>query len=286
MLLLNTFIFLSIFLLRSLPSLARGFDFEEDLFPNYPFNEKVLDGIEVSLIFPRGNETYAPTAYFPIVMAVRNPEITFPLGLRLGAKVSHRDSFNSDLFYFPNDSSTTGSFPPTSPYYFAINGTDLINRFTGSFTVKWRFRVHNICRDLGEHCPIIEQHYSSQTFSVDFSISPDAPLPNIEEAVNRCSNSTAWLKPFGIQESTNCPLIKNFSSPLPPMPDPCLVKPFAKDLAANVSKTILGLLDCPDGAWQTIKEPCRKKSSASRGKSGFKVVWLLLAAVISVWAVL
>lgn len=253
-------------------------------------NPRLLDGLEFSLVFPR-NETYAPTQYFPIVIAVRNPIDVWPLGLHLKMVVWPHDEevppIDSD-YNFPFEGYTSGSSPTSSPYFFAINGTNLTNGTTGTFILLWYFMLQHTCREGIPRSDPIERIYKSNTFRLKFTTAHGAPLPDIEAAVDRCPNSTALLKPYGLREYGNCPLVtaSNYSLDysLPPVADPCLVKPFAKGLAANVSEAMLELMGCPDGEWQTIKQPCppkeTKKSGGLRSTTGLKVAWILLLATI------
>ncbi|EFQ97487.1 hypothetical protein MGYG_00527 [Nannizzia gypsea CBS 118893] len=225
-------------------------------------------------------------------MALRNPTDTWPLGLRFIMTIKPQDEQApppvDGFIMYPRHGYTSGSSPTSSSFFFAINGTELIHKYSpGWFTILGYFEVEHTCIDVQPGLGIREYSYFSDPFKVNFAVSDGAPLPDIEAAVNLCPNHTAWLKPYGVQKYTNC-FLRNITADLPPVSDPCLVKPFANELAADVSRTMLDLMGCPDGDWRTIKEPCppmeTKRSGVPRKEPG--LVSLLAAAVISAWVVL
>ncbi|KAG4436135.1 hypothetical protein IFR05_008378 [Cadophora sp. M221] len=92
--------------------------------------------MEFDLVFPR-NETYAPTQYFPLVVAIRNSTATLPAGLILSITIqpaSEEAPPPGSRFNFPPEGHTSG-LPPSSPNFFAIAGTKLMNDTTSQFTV-------------------------------------------------------------------------------------------------------------------------------------------------------
>lgn len=242
-----------------------------------------LPAMEFDLVFPR-NETYAPTQYFPLVLAVRNPIATWPLGLHLKMVIwpdsDELPPFNS-TFEFPAREDATSGLPSSAPNFFFIAGTPYTNGTVGGFTVLWSMFLKYTCREPG-----VVNNWGE--FNVRFSTALGAPLPDIEAAVNDClkPTSTLVLAQNGFFDG-ECPLLStnvtnasNISTPA--AADLCGLKPVAKELAANVSTAMLGLMECSEGTWQNITQHCTPKPTAKSGGSrwtpGPEMGWMLLLA--------
>ncbi|KAB5513031.1 hypothetical protein GE09DRAFT_981461 [Coniochaeta sp. 2T2.1] len=262
--------------------------------------------MEFDLVFPR-NETYAPTLYFPLVLAARNTSAAWPLGMLLTVTIWPHDEevppWNS-TFNFPDrgNSSRWGStgVPPSSPHFFGIAGTNVTNGTVGGFTVLWSVSLDHTCVNplLGLVDPL-EQGYFSGSRSLRFSTAVGAPLPDVEAAVNACLPSTSTLgltyTPYQMARGEDCPILDaNSSTPIADTTngaDLCGLRPLAKDLAANVSTAMLGLMGCSEGTWQTIMQPCPLKPKSNgalqwRESPGMGWTWIWIPALVSTASVL
>lgn len=235
--------------------------------------------MEFDLVFPR-NETYAPTQYFPLVLAVRNPIAVWPLGMTMQMFIwpdsEEVPPFNS-TFDFPQSGNITSGQPPSAPNFFFIAGTPVTNATAGGFTVIWSVALRHTCREADPRKETVVRPYLSGEFNVRFSTAPGAPLPDIEAAVNSClaPASTLALTPYGFRD--DCPLL-DANATTPAAASLCGLKPFAKELAANVSTTMLGLMGCSEGTWQNITQRCAVKSEGLRWTPALEVVWMLMVA--------
>lgn len=240
--------------------------------------------IQFDLVFPR-NETYAPTQYFPLVLAVRNPVAVWTLGLSLMMVIwPHSEDvppFNS-TYEFPHTGEPTSGLPLSGPNFFFIAGTPYANATAGGFTVIWSVTIRHKCR---EENPLKDPHdlpYTSGEFNVQFSTAIGAPLPDIEAAMNSCLEPTSSLALTSQGLRDDCPLLDT-NSTTPSAESLCSLKSVGKDLAANVSIAMLGLMGCDEGIWQTITEryPEKQKSGTAiglKGVAGFEIRWMLVLA--------
>ncbi|KAB8219114.1 hypothetical protein BDV33DRAFT_204801 [Aspergillus novoparasiticus] len=128
------------------------------------------------------------------------------------------------------------------------------------------------------------ESFSSDEYNVRFTTKLDAPLPDIEEAVSACSESSLALTPSAWLREGVCPVLDS-ESVTPAAAERCGLKPLAQELAASVSTAMLNLMECPEGTWQTIQQPCLAKEESigmPRRGSGPGLVWAaVLAAVAS-----
>ncbi|KAK2816783.1 hypothetical protein FQN49_007990 [Arthroderma sp. PD_2] len=103
--------------------------------------------IEFDLVFPR-NETYAPTQYFPLVLAARNSRATWPLGMTLTMHIwPAGEEAPTETFLFPHPPQGHTSGLPLSDPYFAIAGTNVTNGRAGEFTVIWSATLRETCKE-------------------------------------------------------------------------------------------------------------------------------------------
>ncbi|KAJ5481825.1 hypothetical protein N7475_000637 [Penicillium sp. IBT 31633x] len=89
--------------------------------------------LEVDLVFPR-NETYAPSAFMPIVFAIQNPQFSSLLELNVTYIISRPRDYieTSDPSIFKANSSTNFG----SDYRFLYNTTDYVNS-EGQWELTW-----------------------------------------------------------------------------------------------------------------------------------------------------
>jgi hypothetical protein len=102
--------------------------------------------IELDLIFPRNNTVYAPTAHFPVVLAVQNAAVGWPYGLAIdwvitsGLPVGNQYTWTEGGFNSSNEKfSSPGSF-------FLIGSTNKTNTID-TFVLDWAFSINNASTD-------------------------------------------------------------------------------------------------------------------------------------------
>lgn len=255
----------------------------------------------VSLVFPR-NETYKSTQYLPIVFAVSNTDFVWPLGLGISLTIKNKAAEAPDLwngyFYFPNrttcnDTSSgqicdgvTAGTPPTSPYYFGIDASSVINSTeSAQFVINWSLVLKNVCTE--EHgTPRPQTHLFSNNVQLRFSVSPHATQPDIEGAVNACPQDSMTIAPHA--SYYRCPLVlhddgqsdviwmdpgSNGTNSTPPCDD---LKPYAKEISEKVSSAMLAKMGCKDGWRQDIAAPCpvEEQKNWGRGRVEDMMSWM------------
>ncbi|KAL8364705.1 hypothetical protein RB595_003810 [Gaeumannomyces hyphopodioides] len=228
---------------------------------------------QFDLIFPRHGNTYAPTQYFPIVFGIQNADELLRVlpekGLRVTLTVWADDfrqnrsigNWGYTLENFYSSNFQRASIPPAARFAHFIHfpPINMTNGTADSYYVNWNVVADNECNpqngDLGNDT-------WGYTGVLTFSTAPGAQLPDIEASINSCpepqnlSSIALNVKNWGIND--RCPTFGT----APPSIE-CGYKPFAKDLAANVSTAMLREMGCDEGNWQTITAPCPRKAKQS-----------------------
>jgi hypothetical protein len=258
--------------------------------------------VQVDLVFPR-NETYAPTQYFPVVLAVKNLDAVWPLHVSLEVRISADSYEKEDGTTGPSWKNVwTGlnvdKFAPAfdaapNTHFLYIPGFNMTNGTTDHFGVAWELSIHHLCyaNDTGLRPSYGQRNWQSRpqhvTLStVEFSTAPGAQLPDIEAAANSCSKrdkeTSAAVRITDVMKTYDngwpCPILEEIA------PSPCAHKDIASLIASNVSDTMLGMMRCEEGDWRTISAPCPKKSAAS-SSAGFGLGGLL-ALAFAYWHIL
>lgn len=218
--------------------------------------------VEFDLVFPR-NETYAPDALLPIVIAIQNPEEVGPLAFGTFWSISWRANYTDDI---GNDSrrniwtnySTIGNEP-----YFESFSTDILNGTEGHFTLKLELTIRNCTfRD-----PSLTFGYEKVYASVDFELRNGAQSPSFLTTKDSCPIGIAS---FGIAKTINQSTDQvayrdtcvTLADPAPKM-DPCAVK-INSTVASRVSASVLGSA-CSYG---TVLTTCPSDESNMAAQSG------------------
>ncbi|KAL0943240.1 uncharacterized protein CTRU02_201126 [Colletotrichum truncatum] len=266
-------------------------------------DRKLPADLQVDLIFPL-NETYAPTQWFPIIFDVQNLDALWPVDIFLSVsvwsnewKVSGRQSRLWEYEFFglsPEDFAKTDG-PPPSKHFFHIPSINMTNGTTGEYSILWHISIENQCFANATQ-PLSEAaaHDWSNRLrgpyerSLQFSTAPGAQLPDIEATVNSCpspnENNSVAVRITEVRETLHrqkpCPVFETNVAPAR-----CAYKPFAAELAANVSGLMLGNMRCSNGTWQTVTAPCPRKSASNAHRMWSGAGWvpvLVVAAVISI----
>ncbi|KAF9878773.1 hypothetical protein CkaCkLH20_03673 [Colletotrichum karsti] len=284
--------------------------FLHPLFPGVVAGEsqsrKLPADLQVDLIFPHANETYAPTQWFPVIFGVTNLEAVWPLYLYVDIEIfsmawrindtgssSWQDvapRINRALLQQTFKTDTPGRHFSHTPLVNMTNGT------TDQFAIRWALVLRPRCFD--NNSTVDERGWSNGPAGggnrvVRFDTAPGAESPDIEAALSDCrepdeENSVAVRvtdvkNPSGLLDADGrqqmCPVFQTGIET-----DGCAYKQFARELAANVSTKMLGEMGCEDGVWQDITAPCPKKesiASSRRLKTGIQRA--LLALVLTTY---
>ncbi|KAL0940178.1 uncharacterized protein CTRU02_202941 [Colletotrichum truncatum] len=245
--------------------------------------------LQVDLLFPRDNETYAPTQWFPIVLGVQNIDALMPLDIVIDLSVVSLESWQKsssgsraewqhvDLRL--NSLTLPDALGPTPGklllHYPAVNMT---NGTTDQFAVRWGFSFANRCfannsdpslDDGGEGWS--SGYNGSSTRNIVFRTAPGGQTPDIAAAVDACpegrENTTSVIRVTDVRKTRGtgyqCPVFETDVQPTR-----CAYRDLAQELAANVSTAILDKMGCENGTWQTITAPCAPKKSGSNSLNG------------------
>lgn len=258
--------------------------------------------LQVDLVFPRANETYAPTQWFPLVFSVTNLDAVWPLDLYVDIEIYSMawrmngtgSSFWQDVAPRINGPFLEETFNSTitpGRHFFHTPIVNMTNATTDHYVIRWSLDLAPRCFDNGT---IHEMGWSNRPEEggnrvVRFNTSPDGQLPNIEATMDACPDTneensvavrvTDVKYPSGLLyrpgRQQECPV---FTTGI--QPQDCIYKSFASEVAANVSAKILDRMGCEEGTWQTIRAPCpRKESEASSLRLGSIMVWALLVLI-------
>ncbi|CAI4219851.1 unnamed protein product [Parascedosporium putredinis] len=154
--------------------------------------------VQFDLIFPK-NETYAPTAWFPVVYAIRGSWIAKSLQLEFDGSLrrsnlgygnlSEADWYDMTAFGIPLLPGWQGIPAPEDPFFFIATVTNMTNRTDDHtpFILEWSTSLDNcsVYRRLAEEDPEGDR-WSSGPQVLEFSIGPRGKVPDIAEAVARC----------------------------------------------------------------------------------------------------
>lgn len=237
--------------------------------------------LQVDLLFPRNDTTYAPTQWFPVVFGVKNLDAVWPLDISLGVTVIdhefRRNGGGPDWQYQQGSLTFTEALKSTAPgeFFFHMPAFNMTNGTTGSYTVLWDLRFHYRCFDNSTDTKAGDASTDGwsnspngyRSRSIEFHTAPGAQLPDIEATVNSCPDpdpetstavrvtkvdETPWQYP-----AEPCPWLETDLAPAK-----CAFQPVAKEVTANVSAAVLSRMGCEDGSWQEMTTPCAKRSMA------------------------
>ncbi|KLU90143.1 hypothetical protein MAPG_09109 [Magnaporthiopsis poae ATCC 64411] len=251
--------------------------------------------VQFDLVFPRHNETYAPTQLFPIVFAMQNADGILPTLRTDGFRVSL--GVWTDDWRSPRRNRSLGSWgfarkdffsrdfeaaaiPVPAARFAHLPPINMTNGTTGTYYLAWNIFVSNKCHPPGEKINNSTWGYSG---GIHFSTAPGAQLPDIEASLNSCpepdASSSIGLNVKTFPSDEGCPAFLGASPPIK-----CGYKPFAKDLAANVSAAMLRKMGCEEGTWQTITAPCPSKPKPNGASFVAATSWAVWTAWLLVMA--
>jgi hypothetical protein len=182
--------------------------------------------VDIGVVFPRNNETYAPTDKFPIVFAVQNAELAKHLRPSIYSLIRNGSRLEGVFGYLIRD--LTYANYSSEPYFaYSYENIDTEGRHLLSFTISWQS-----CDESGDQVAILS---NTTSFGVNFNIKRGAQEVDLVAATaneETCSakggvaiNVTdeihdvpaVWRQPAG-----TCAVLAS-SSPTPTA-NPCRVK--------------------------------------------------------------
>ena len=213
------------------------------------------DGVEIDLVFPR-NATYAPTANFPIVFAIRNTALAKHLVLALQSFLRNGSGFNSTFGHSARDlSSGNFSSEPYFVYYYrTLDAEGPYELFSAAY---W-----TICNASSVPFSPLD---NSTSLGVQFAIQKGAqPVDLVAATANdeTCSarsgividvtDQTLEYPASGRQSAGACAVLAN-SSPSPTADcrvriDSATAASMSASLQATLCKGLNPPADCPKGA--------------------------------------
>ncbi|TLD25412.1 hypothetical protein PspLS_05915 [Pyricularia sp. CBS 133598] len=281
--------------------------------PNLPAD------VQVDLIFPVANQTYAPTEWFPIVFAFRNLDqismnaLNISLGINSHSEAAWKSNNTGNSWWSQISSIQAEDWakieipPPGTPFIYTAP-ISILNMTNGSDTiyVSWNLRLDQRCFLNGTD-PRYDLRNGlggmDSVGGIKFHSAPDGETLSIEKTLNSCrdlDHKTSFAfrvleekKSFWKGGHNQVKLVTPEGRPcsivdtdIPRMG--CIYEPFAKEIAANVTRDISGRMRCTDGQWSYNRESCFKTSS-SLGlvcNMGLGMVWLFTLSctfIVTVW---
>ncbi|KAI6267868.1 hypothetical protein MCOR03_007420 [Pyricularia oryzae] len=279
--------------------------------PNLPAD------VQVDLIFPVANQTYAPTEWFPIVFAFRNLDKISMNALNISLGINSRSegawmSKNTRNSWWNQIDSIQGEDwakmkmpPPGTPFIYTApisilnmtNGTDTIH-------VSWYMRLDERCFLNGS-----DPRYDLRTGlggmdavgGIEFHSAPGGQTLSIEKTLSSCrhlDHKTSF--PFRVldEKKSDWKGGHNQDKLVTPGGRPCSIvetgiprigctyEPFAKEIAANVSRDIWARTRCTDGLWSYDRESCFEISLGLVCNLGLGMVWLFALSctfIVTLW---
>lgn len=234
-------------------------------------NATYPQNIKIDLVFPRANETYAPSPYFPIVFAVQNAETAWPLGLSLAVDIrpisgGSNDSL-SDAFNFGGDFGGITRGNATADPSLFVHATNVTNGTEAQWVILWSVVLQNSCSDVQSGVG-----FSTSEISMTFNATFGAPAPNLVSAVESCSSSFSLIEVDRPNSSRKCRADVT-SKEETGGADPCGLKPLAQTIAANVSAAMCVAVNGT--------EVC--KSSAARPREGGSSLLVLVVTILGLY---
>lgn len=105
--------------------------------------------VEIDIVFPRNNQTYAPTSHFPIVFALQNPDLATHLDPYLQYFIRNGSDLEASYGYGNNRlAQANSSADPRFSYHYATMDTE--GRHELFVTVHW-----NSCGETGDEIGIL-----------------------------------------------------------------------------------------------------------------------------------
>ncbi|KAK1765117.1 hypothetical protein QBC33DRAFT_621352 [Phialemonium atrogriseum] len=195
--------------------------------------------IEIDLVFPRANETYAPSPYFPIVFAVQNAGTAWPLGLSLSVHIrpissprndsGHGNDDLWDSFNFGGDFTGSTRGNATADPSLFVHATNVTNGTEAQWVIVWSLGLENSCNTMDT-----QASFATSPISMTFNAAFGAAAPNLVSAVESCSSSFNLIEVDRLNSSSTCHA-DVISKEETGEGNPCGLKPLAQTIAANVS---------------------------------------------------
>ncbi|KAH7166569.1 hypothetical protein EDB81DRAFT_639778 [Dactylonectria macrodidyma] len=241
--------------------------------------------LQVTLIFPRPNETFYPVYPFPVVFAISGAAALWPYGFNFGwlleSPPSDGGRSSMEFSSLTPGGYTSGSLNSAAEPYYYISGSEVfVNSSASDWTLGWTVSIPQECYPLGDY-----GNYQ-KSGSMNFSTSLNGVLPNmtgevVEAARIRFLDHMKTPKDIqGTASSKKCLVVDKET----------LTADFndvdtGSKLEAAVTSTMIDFASCPsNAAWPdttnlTDGVSCKKMypsfedNDSSGVKTPFPIVW-------------
>lgn len=208
--------------------------------------------VEVDLLFPQPNTTYAPAPVFPIVFAIQNPDLLRPLRAGLYITMRSYPGLNYTTAFYPLDidisTIDTNSSETVFPWSYVAQAQIPDGHDEASFVVTWQFSTENCSDSTSDSYEDRYEYHSDRakgwSHSSLFTLARGAPAINATAAATKPECKSAQGFAFdvadvkGVQNWGGCAV---FDEDHPfPEPNPCGAT-LSDELAANITQEIAHL---------------------------------------------
>ncbi|KAL4897794.1 hypothetical protein BDV59DRAFT_168550 [Aspergillus ambiguus] len=242
---------------------------------------------EVDLVFPRANETYAPSPLTPIVFAIQNPRLLSTLKPTLYyhidlENVSRGDSNSTvNLVHLEELNYTNGS----DPYLLSFSTTFL--NFEGDFSFSWDLDVQRCSYD-AETDKVNSEWAGARRWMFHFSTKYGASLPDLTAFTEKgiCNQTRALAA--RVPDTVELPPTKTADwgaascavSPEMTTPSPCNVKVDAS-AAESITASLTAAACSVPQLWTDVSCPTpSSENSASVLQYPVTRAWILAVGVL------
>lgn len=211
--------------------------------------------VEIDVVFPRNNQTYAPTSHFPIVFALQNRDLAKHLNPHIHSFIRNGSDLEGSFGHAQQGvSSANSSADPLFVYRFiTMNDEGPHELFS---TASWRS-----CDETGDEIGILS---NSTNFSVDFTIANDGQEVDLVAATaddRTCSaqdgiainvtDQTRQVEASSDPESATCAVLASSSptataNPCQVQIDATAAESMLASLAAALCRGVNPPEDCPE----------------------------------------
>ncbi|KAK4203892.1 hypothetical protein QBC40DRAFT_262187 [Triangularia verruculosa] len=162
-----------------------------------------VGNVQLDLVFPRNQSTYQPTYPFPVVFAIHNPSILWPIhwtftwrleSLTPTANGSDLEGVERGEIFWEPVRSMLGNTAPvvgkpdlwmreknlTDPWLLIYSVKKLVNSTASHFILKFSLTVDNACRPDGSRFTLDEKEFSTSVgAAIFFHLSKNGDLPDV-----------------------------------------------------------------------------------------------------------
>ncbi|KAK0739603.1 hypothetical protein B0T21DRAFT_362937 [Apiosordaria backusii] len=249
--------------------------------------------VQLDLVFPRNQSTYQPTYPFPVVFAIHNSSILWPIhwtfewwltSLTRTANGTALESIDSgQILWEPSPTIPKSALTAADPWLLIYSVRNLVNSTSTRFSLRFSLTINRGCQPNGAIFEIDGKNYSrSARDIVFFNLSRNGDLPDVGLA-GPCASPIGAI-------SFNDTLKRVMEAPCPVQPELSPIKDCAYRIDhttySGVEENMLAASSCNGTglSWPNttgLVGPC-KKSSGAEDTRGLKDGWRAVFGAICV----